>query len=86
MRIESNLESFPSSAVMRLKRNDPSLVAQMATAALRTTCLQFQAATPPLLVKLERRLGQGGSDEPALAAAALALRVGRYKLSAVHEI
>ena len=61
------------------------LVAQMVTAALRTTCLQFHAFTAPLLVKLVNKLGHAGAAELALAAA-LALRVGRYRLSAVQEM
>jgi hypothetical protein len=56
------------------------LVAQIATAALRTTCLQFQACTPPLLAKLANKLGNPGrAAVPAetVSAAALALSVGK---------
>lgn len=62
------------------------LVAQTVTAALKSTCLQFHALTPPLLVKLDSRLGHGGSAVPAAVAAALALSVGRYRLNAVQEM
>lgn len=104
----SNRESLPSSAVIRLNRNEPTgfwlvqsvgtlefwdgcyvrLVAQMATAALNTTCLQFQAVTAPLLLRLASKLGHAGRGvaPPAAAATARALKVGRYRLSAVQEI
>lgn len=77
--------SLPSSVVIREKRKLPSRVAQTVTAALRTTCLQFQALTAPLLVRLAKRLGHAGAEEPIFAVA-LARRVGRKSESVVQEM
>lgn len=71
--------------VFHINQGDIHLVAHIETAVLRTTCLQFRPLGPPLPVKASRRLGKAGLAVPAREAAALARRVGRYKLRAVTE-
>jgi hypothetical protein len=61
------------------------LVAQIETAVLSTTCLQFNPLGPPVPLNAAIRLGHAGFAVPARDAAARARRVGRYKLSAVTE-
>ena len=59
------------------------LVAQILTAALKTTCLQFNP--PPAPLNAPMILGHAGFALPAAAAAARARMVGKYKLNAVQE-
>jgi len=75
-RILSKRLSLPSD-VIRANRNEPSLVAQIVTAALSTTCLQFHDPDPFLFVRLVRRLGHGGRAAPDARAAERTRRVGR---------
>jgi hypothetical protein len=72
---------------VRLKtgRGEVHLVAHIDTAVLSTTCLQFKPLGPPFPVKASKRFGNGGLAAPANDAAALARRVGRYRLRAVTE-
>ena len=59
-------------------------VAHTPTAALNTTCLQFQPA-PARPISAALTLGHAGLAVPAAVAAARARSAGKYRLSPVHE-
>ena len=67
-------------------RENVRLVAQTVTKALRSTCRQLKEAAVELLLKLANKLGQAGFATPVNAAAALARRMGIYKLAATHDM
>ena len=69
---------------MGIGLDNSHLVAHTLTAALSTTCLQFNPA-PLTPLSAPRMLGQAGLMAPAAAAACRARIVGKYRLSAVHE-
>lgn len=82
---ESGKARSPNRLGRSKTKSDIHRVAHIPTAALSTTCLQFQPALPARPISAALTLGHPGLTVPAAVAAARARRTGRYKLNPVHE-